>query len=155
MYSELVLIIGSSPKTMGEAWKALTGNVVGQLFRLTDMVLIHRNKSGNVSFEIRYQESDRLINDDKRLAGDFAEAIFGQSHQDGHRRLTGAGMDPIFLRDITQVLQPNRLAYLFYLPAESRIDPEMFIKSLESLQGDLYRTTFDSRVEEALLKRNG
>lgn len=155
MYSELVLIIDSYPKNMDEAWQALTGNLVGQLFRLTGMVLIRREKSGKVSFEIRYQESDRLINDDKRLAGDFAEAIFGQSHQDGHRRLTEAGMDPIFLQDITQAFQPNRSAYLFYIPAESRIDPEMFINSLESLQGDLYRTTFNSRVEEALLKRNG
>jgi uncharacterized membrane protein len=107
-----------------------------------------------VSFEMRYHESDRLINHDKRLAGDFAEAIFGQSSQDGHRRLTEAGIDPIFLQDVVQALQPNKSAFLVYIPAESRIDTQRYIKSLEPLQGDLYHTTFNSQVEEALLERN-
>lgn len=155
MYSELFLIIDSGSKNMDEAWQALSGNLSGQLFRLTDMVLISRDKNGKVSFEMRNQESDRLINHDKRLAGDFAEAIFGQSQQDGHRRLTEAGIDPIFLQDITRAFLPNRSAYLFYIPAESRIDTKRFSMSLEPLQGDLYCTTFNSQVEEALLKREG
>ena len=140
---------------MEEAWQALTGNLVGQLFRLTDLVLINRDKNGKVSFEIRSQESDRLIKQDKRLAGDFAEAIFGQSNHDGHSRLTEAGMDPIFLQDMTQAFQPDRSAYLFYLPAESRIDTQRFIKSLEPLQGVLYHTTLSPRVVEAMSKRSG
>ena len=155
MYSELVVIMDPRPSNLDEAWQALTGNLGSQLVRLTDMVLIRRDKSGKVSFEIRNQEIEHLINYDKRLAGDFAEALFGQSQQDGHWCLTEAGIDPIFVQDITKAFQPNRSAHLFYIPAESRIDTERFVESLEPLQGDLYRTTFDPRVEKALLKRNG
>jgi uncharacterized membrane protein len=152
MVSELIVIIDTGPREVDEAWSALARNPGSQLFRLTDMVLIRRDKGGKVSFEIRSQESDRLIEHHKRLAGDFAEAIFGQSQQDGHWCLTEAGIDPIFLQDITKAFQPNRSAYLFYIPAESRIDTTRYIESLQPLQGDLYHTTFPAQVEEFLSK---
>lgn len=155
MYCELIVIIEPSSKNMDEAWQALTGTLAGQLFMLTAMVMISRGKNGNVSFEMRHPESDLVTNHDRNLAGDFAEAIFGQSIQDGHSRLTEAGIDPIFLGDITRAFQSNRSAYLLYLPAASRIDSQRLIKSLEPLQGDLYRTMFDPRVEEALIKWTG
>lgn len=153
MYSELVVIMDPRPSNMDEAWQALTGNLGSQLVRLTDAVLIRRDKSGKVSFAMRYQESDRLIKHDKRLAGDFAEAIFGQPNQDGHHRLSEEGIDPIFLQDVTQALKPNGSAYLFFIPAESRIDTKQYIESLKPLGGDLYHTTFPVQVEEILSSR--
>ena len=86
------------------------------------------------------------------LAGELAEAIFGHSGLNGHRRLTEAGLDPIFLQDVTQALKPNGLAYLFFVPAEIRIDTTRYIESLQPLQGDLYHTTFPAQVEEFLSK---
>jgi hypothetical protein len=136
---------------MEEAWWALARSG-GQLFKLIDMVLIRRDKSGKVSFEIRWQESERLIENHKRLAGDFAEAIFGHTSQNGHRRLIEAGLDPFFLQDVTQALQPNGSAYLFFIPAESRLDTKRYIESLDPLQGNLFHTTFPIQVEEVLSK---
>jgi uncharacterized membrane protein len=155
MYSELIVIIDPGPRNMEQAWRALVGSRGSQLFRLTDVVFIRRDRSGKVSFEMRWQESDRLVEHHKRLAGDFAEAIFGQSRLDGHRCLAEAGLDPIFLREVTQALKPDRSAYLFFIPAQSRIDTKRYIKSLEPLQGDLYHTTFPIQVEETLSERAG
>lgn len=155
MYSELIVIFDTGQKEMDLPWRTLERSHGGQLFRLIDMVLIRRDKSGQVSFQMRWQESDRLINHHMRLGGDFAEAIFGRSSVNGHRRLVEAGLDPFFLQDVVQALQPNRSAYLFYVPGGSPIDVQRYIESLERLQGDLYHTTFRQQVEEALLKQKG
>lgn len=154
MYSELVVIIEPTPSRMDEAWRALTESLGSQLFWLTEMTLIRRDRLGKASFEMRWQEADRLVKQHKQLAGGFAEAIFGQFSSNGHHRLIEAGMDPIFLQDVNEALKPNGWAYLFFVPAESRLVTKRFIDSLEILQGDLYHTTFSSNVEKVMLKRN-
>jgi uncharacterized membrane protein len=122
---------------------------------MSDVVLIRRDSQGKSAFQMRWQKADYLSERQRRLAGAFAEAIFGISREEGHRRLIDAGMDPLFLKEVAETFQPGGMAYLIYVPDESLIDTQGYLEILEALRGDLYHTTFRSQTEEALLKKNG
>ena len=145
-------MVCSGKEDFDDSWQILERSQGGKLFRLIDVILVHRDKLGECTFQLRRKESDRFNNSRDRLAGDFAEALFGNSRAEGHRQLTDAGIDSFFLQEVTQALKPDSSAYLIYVSGESLIDAGRLIEILEGLPGDLYYTTFRPEVEEALLK---
>jgi uncharacterized membrane protein len=154
VFSELIVMVLTGKEDLDSAWQNLERSQGGKLFRLIDVILVQRDRLGKSTFHMRRKESDRLNNSHNRLAGDFAEAIFGISRAEGRRHLAEAGLDPLFLQDVVQALKPDSSAYLIYVPRESLIDTRRYLEILEGLQGDLYHTTFRPQVEEALLKQN-
>ncbi len=155
MYSELIVLVFAGKEDLDKVWRTLERSHGGELFRLIDIVLIRRDNQGKTAFQIRWKESDHLDNHHSRLAGAFAEAIFGISSAEGRRQLGEAGLDLFFLQEVIQALKPGSSAYLIYVPRESLIDTRRYLEILGWLQGDLYHTTFRPQVEEALLKQNG
>jgi uncharacterized membrane protein len=154
VYSELIVVVIPRKESLDKAWRTLERSHGGQLFELIDIVLIRRDNQGKAAFQMRWQESDHSYNNHSRLAGAFAEAIFGNSSAEGRRQLAEAGLDPLFLQDVVQALKPDSSAYLIYVPRESLIDTRRYLEVLGRLRGDLYHTTFRPQVEEALLKQN-
>lgn len=154
MYSELIVLILTGEGDSDIVWRTLERSHNGELLMLIDMVLIHRDNHGKLAFQMRWKESDHIDVDHSRLAGAFAEAIFGNSRAEDRRRLAEAGLDPLFLQDVVQALKPEGAAYLIHVPSESQIDTRRHLEILGSLQGGLYHTTFRPQVEEALLNHN-
>jgi len=154
VYSELIVVISTGQEDPDKVLRTLESRHGGELLALSDIVLLRRDKQGKSAFQMRWQEANQLT-DPHRLAGAFAEAIFGISRVEGHRRLIDAGMDPLFLKEVAEAFQPGGMAYLIYVPDESLIDTQRYLKILEALRGDLYHTTFRPQTEEALLKQNG
>ena len=153
MVSELIVMIIIGKGNSDEAWQFLEKNRGGGLFRLIDIVRIRHDTIGKISY-LRWKQSDQLINKHNRLAAAFAEVIFDISRAEDRRQLVGAGLDPFFLRKVIQTLIPDSLAYLLHVPRESLIDSRRFLEILEAQEGDIYHTTFQSQVEEVLLKQN-
>ena len=154
MNSELIVKVFTGKEDLDNARQILDISQGGELFRLIDVIFVYRDKLGEITLQLRRKESDRLNNSHDRLAGDFAEAIFGNSRAEGRRQLAAAGLDSFFLQEVAKALKPDSSAYLFYLSRESLIDAGRLIEILEGLQGDLYYTTFQPEVEEALLKNS-
>ena len=154
MNSELVVMVFTDKEDLDNARQILDRGQGGELFRLVDVISVYQDRLGESTFQLRRKETDRLNNSHSRLAADFAEAIFGNSRVEGHRQLADAGLDPFFLQEVTQALEPDSSAYLIYVSRESLIDVRRLIEILEGLHGDIYRTSFQSQVEEALLKNN-
>jgi len=154
MYSELIVVVSSGQEDADKVWRTLEGRHGGKLLAMSDVVLIRRDNQGKSAFQMRWQEADHLT-DPHRLAGAIAEAIFGISRAEGHRRLIDAGVDTLFLQEVVEALQPDCSAYLIYVPRESLIDTQRYLNILEALPGNLYHTTFRPQTEEALLKKNG
>ena len=155
MYSELIVVISTGQEDPDKVLRTLESRHGGELLTMSDIVLIRRDEQGKVAFQMRWKEADHLYDNHSRLAGAFAEAIFGISSADGRRQLAEAGIDPLFLQDVVQALKPDSSAYLIHVPRDSLIDSRRYLKILERLQGDPYHTTFRPQVEEALLKQNG
>jgi uncharacterized membrane protein len=155
MYSELIVLVFTGKEDSDKAWRTLERSQDGQLFKLIDIVLIHRDTTGKASFQMRWKESDNLYDNHSRLAGALAETIFGISGAEGRSQLAKAGLDPLFLQDVAQALKTDSSAYMIYVPRESLIDTRRYLEILEGQQADLYHTTFPVQVEEALLKRHG
>ena len=155
MYSELIIVVNSGQEDSDKVWRTLESRQGGKLLTMSDVVLIRRDKQGKSAFQMRWQEADYSSDQHLRLAGDFAEAIFGISREEGRRRLVEAGLDPLFLQELIEAFQPGGSAYLIYVPEGSLIDTHRYLEILEAFPGDLYHTTFRSRTEEALLKKNG
>ena len=155
MYSELIVMILAGKEDLENARQALEKGPGGQLFKLIDMVLIHQDTIGIVSFQARRRDFTGVINDSQRLAGAFAKAIFGISRVEDRRHLVKAGLDPYFLKEIDQDFKLDSTAYLIHVPGESLIDTRRYLEILGQMQGTLFQTTFRSQVEEVLLKKNG
>ena len=155
MYSELIMLVFTGQEDSDKILWNLESRYGGELLTLSDIVLIRRDNQGKVAFQMRWKEVDHLYDNHSRLAGAFAEAIFGISGADGRRQLAEAGFDPLFLEDVIQALKTDSSACLIHVPRDSLIDTRRYLKILEGLQGDLYHTTFRPQVEEALLKKNG
>ena len=155
MYSQLIVMVLARKEDPDKVWRILERSHGGQLFKLIDVVLVHRDSAGIASFQMYWQEYVSLINHHSRLASLFAEAIFGISKVEGHLRLAEAGLDPQFLQDVVQALKPDSSAYVIHVPRESQIDAGRYVEILGRLNGDLYHTTFRQQVEEALLKQEG
>jgi uncharacterized membrane protein len=147
-------MVFTGKEDLDKAWRTLERGRDGELLKLSDIVLIRRDTTGKVSFQMRWKESNHLYDNHSRLAGAFAEAIFGTARTEGRRRLAETGIDPLFLEDVVQAFTTEGAAYLIHVPRESLIDTRSLIEILEGLQGDLYHTTFRPQVEEALLKHN-
>jgi uncharacterized membrane protein len=133
-------------------WRTLERDRDGELLKLIDIVHIHRDNHGKVAFQMRWKESEHINGDHSRLAGSFAEAIFGISGEKYRRPLAEAGLDPLFIQDVVQALKPEGSAYLIHISRESLIDTRRHLEILGSLEGDLYHTTFRHQVEEVLWK---
>ena len=152
MYSELIVVILTGEGDSDRVWRTLEKGYNGELLKLIDMVLIRRDNHGKLAFQMRWRESDHLGDDHSRLAGAFAEAIFGISSAEGRHRLAEAGLDPLFIQDVVQALKAEGSAYLIHVPRESLIDTRRHLEILGTLNGDLYHTTFRHQVEEVLWK---
>jgi uncharacterized membrane protein len=155
MYSELIIVVSSWQEDADKVWRTLESRYGGELLAMSDVVLIRRDNQGQSAFQMRWQKADYLSERQRRLAGAFAEAIFGISREEGRRRLIDARLDPLFLMAVVEAFQPGSSAYLIYVPAGSLIDTQRYLEILEALPGDLYHTTFRPQTEEALLKQNG
>jgi uncharacterized membrane protein len=155
MYSELIIVVSTGQEDADIVWRTLESRQGGELLTMSDVVLIDRDSQGKTTFQMRWRASDHLDNHHGRLAGVFAESIFGFSRVEGLRRLAEAGVDTLFLQEVVEALQPGCSAYLIYVPGESLIDTRRYLEILEALPGNLYHTTFRSQTEEALLKQLG
>lgn len=62
-----------------------------------------------------------------------------------------AGLDEVFLRDVSIALKPDRSALVIYIPHDSVVDTLNLLKSLKKVGGTLYHTIFPSKVEAAIL----
>jgi len=154
MFSELIIMVSTGQEDTDKVWRTLESRQGGELLTMSDVVLIRRDKQGKSAFQMRWQEADYSSDQHHRLAGGFAEAIFGISREEGHRGLVEAGLDPLFLREVIEAFQRGGSAYLIYVPEGSLIDTHRYHEILEAFPGDLYHTTFRPRTEEALLKKN-
>jgi uncharacterized membrane protein len=155
MYSELIVMVRSGKEDIDEARHFIEVNHGGELFGLIDMVLIDRDTTGKITYQMRWKEGDYPFNSHGRLASTFAEVIFDNSRAEERRQLVEAGLDPFFLRKVSEAFKPDSLAYLIHIPRESLLDSRRFLEILEAQQGDLYHTTFRSQVEEVLLRQTG
>jgi hypothetical protein len=152
VYSELIVMILTGEEDSDRVWRTLERGRDGKLLKLIDIVLIRRDNHGKLAFQMRWRESEYLDDDHSRLAGAFAEAIFGISGEQDLRRLVEAGLDPLFLQDVVQAFTVEGSAYLIHVPRESLIDTREYLEILGSLEGGLYHTTFRHQVEEVLWK---
>jgi uncharacterized membrane protein len=154
VYSELIVVISTGQEDPDKVLRTLESRHGGELLALSDIVLLRRDKQGKVAFQMRWKEFDHSGDSHNRLAGAFAEAIFGFSRAEGCRRLSEAGMDPLFLQEVVQALKPGGTAYLIYVHRESLIDTRRYVEILEAVPGNLYHTTFSPQIEEVLLKQD-
>jgi hypothetical protein len=152
VYSELIVMILTGEDDSDRVWRTLERGRDGELLKLIDVVLIRRDNHRKLAFQMRWRESDYLGDDHSRLAGAFAEAIFGISGEQDRRRLVEAGLDPLFLQDVVQAFTAEGSAYLIHVARESLIDTRGYLEILGSLEGDLYHTTFRHKLEEVLWK---
>jgi uncharacterized membrane protein len=155
VFSEIIVLIMAEKEDLDKVWRTFQRNHGGQLFSLVDIVLIQRDGRGKAAFQMLWRDSEYLTYEGQRLAGPLAESIFGASKAEGHRNLTEAGLDPLFMETVDETLTADRSAYLIYVPRESQIDTRRYLEPLESIPGELHHTTFRPQVEEALLKHNG
>jgi uncharacterized membrane protein len=155
MYSELIIVVSTGQEDTDKVLRTLESRQGSDLLTLSDLALIRRDSQGRSTFQMRWRASDHLNNHQGRLAGVFAESIFGSSRAEGLRRLAEAGMDTLFLREVVEEFQPGCSAYLIYVPRESLIDTRRYLEILEALPGNPYHTTFRPQTEEALFKKNG
>jgi uncharacterized membrane protein len=153
MYSELIVLISSGKEDSYKVWRDLERSQGGKLFDLIDIVLISRDKKGQVAFQMRLKQSEQSNDQHSRLAGDFAASIFGASAAENHPQLVERGLDPLFLQEVDQALEPGFQAFMIYVPQESQIDTRRYLEVLGRLQGDLYHTTFPVQVEEVLVNK--
>jgi len=151
--SELIVMIITGSEDSDKTWRTLERSHGGQLFKLVDIVLIRRDNQGMTSFKMNWKKDDHYLDSSNRMAGAFAEAIFGISRTEGRRQLSEAGMDRLFLEEVVQALEPDSSAFLIYIPKESLIDTRTYLDVLEGITGDVYHTTFKPQVEEVLLNR--
>ena len=152
MYNELIVLIVNEKTDLDEAWHCLVAKQGGGLIRAADMALIGRDIVGKVSYKVSWEEAGYALKDHDHLAGTFAVVLFDDTRAEDRRRLAEAGMDSYFLRKMGEVLSPNSLAYVVYIPKESLIDSRRFLEILGEQQGELYHTTFRPQVEEVLLR---
>ena len=155
MYSELIVMVSTGQEDSDKVLRTLERSHGGKLLTLSDIVLIRRDNQGKTAFQMRWKEADHLYDNHSRLAGAFAEAIFGISSTESRSQLGEAGLDTFFLQEVVQALKPGNSAYLIHVPRESLIDTRRYLEILEALPGNLYHTTFRPQTEEALLKQKG
>lgn len=151
MYSELIVIIMTGEDELSTRCREIAKSDNGRLFQSSDMALIHRDVTGNVSIETPVNDLVDRSHCGCNLACAFVEAIFGGAGEESHPRLVDAGLDRRFLEDVDHALQKGYSACLIYVPEESLVDTRHYLVILEQLEGILFHTIFHSRVEEALL----
>jgi uncharacterized membrane protein len=152
VYSELIVLILTGEGDSDIVWRTLERDRDGKLLKLIDIVLVRRDNHGKLAFQMSWRESEYLGDDHCRLAGAFAEAIFGVSGEHDRRVLIESGLDPLFLQDVVQAFTAEGAAYLIHVPRESLIDTRAYLEILGTLDGGLYHTTFRPQVEEVLWK---
>ena len=153
MYDELIFMIFSGEGGAGEAWSALEKIHEGQLFKLVDIVLINRDRTGKVAFQLQRKIIDVPDDQDRRITLMMAEAIFDNSTQVALHQISEAGVDRMFLQDVTQALKPDTSAFLIYVPGDRLIDTRTYLASLSKLRGTPYQTTFPSTAKESILEQ--
>jgi uncharacterized membrane protein len=82
-----------------------------------------------------------------------ADAVFGNSPQDGIHKLADAGLDEFFLKEVSEALNPDSSALFIYVSQDSLADTHRLLQTLALLKGEVYHTTFSEAVEEAVLRR--
>ena len=153
MYDELIFMIFSGEGGAGEAWSALEKMHEGQLFRLVDMVLISKDRSGELALRPQWKVSDVPGDQDCQIALFVAEALFAESAKVDIQQLSEGGLDKTTLQNVSQAVEADTSALLIYIPGDSLIDSRTYLASLSTLQGTLHHTTFPSAVKETILER--
>lgn len=74
------------------------------------------------------------------------------SSEEGVQRLAEAGLNELFLRDVSEALGPGSSALPIYISHESLADTRRLLDTMALLRGEIYHTTFPKRVEEAILE---
>ena len=153
MYDELIFVSFSEESGASETWIAIEEIHEGRLFRLVDILLIIRDKTGSVTFQPQWKEFSASGDQDHRIPLFMAESLFGASAQLGIQQLSEAGLDKTFLQDVAQALKSGTSALLVYVPGDSLIDARTYLGYLSKLQGKPYHTTFPSAVKETILQQ--
>lgn len=153
MIDELICMIFSGEGGAVEARSSLGKKHEGQLFRLVDIVLISRDRAGEVAYRPQRKVPVVPGDQDCQMPLFVAEALFGKSPEVGIHQLREAGIDNTFLQNVFQALETDTSALLIYIPGDSLIDTRSYLASLSTLQGTLHHTTFPSAVKEAILER--
>jgi uncharacterized membrane protein len=136
-----------------DAFKALSGLETmrdSQLFGLENVVLVSRDSAGRAVVHQRWEPPAPTSS---RLPSLVADAVFGNSPQDGIHKLADAGLDEFFLKEVSEALNPDSSALFIYVSQDSLADTHRLLQTLALLKGEVYHTTFSEAVEEAVLRR--
>ena len=150
MYDELIFMIFSGEGGAGEAWSALEKIHEGQLFRLVDIVLVSRDRAGEVALRPQWKVSVVPGDQDCQIPLFVAEALFGKSAKVDIQQLNEGGLDKTTLQNVSQAVEVDSSALLIYIPGDSLIDSRTYLAPLSRLQGTLHHTTFPSTVKDAI-----
>ena len=107
MVSELIVAIITGSEDSDKTWRTLERSHGGQLFKLVDVVLIRRDNQGMTSFKMNWKKDDHFRDSSNRMAGAFAEAIFGISRTEGRRQLSEAGVDRLPVLSTASAASPQ------------------------------------------------
>jgi uncharacterized membrane protein len=149
--SNLIIISFPQEDEAFQARQALEIMRGRQLFGLENTALVTRDRTGQAAVHQRWGLPAYPRNPRRRLPALFADAIFGPARDQGARRLTDAGLDEIFLKEVATALDPDGSALLIYIPPDSIVDTRRLLDALALFNGKLYHMHIPAQVENAIL----
>jgi uncharacterized membrane protein len=123
------------------------------IYGLSYIALVIRGADGDTRF--RYVGSPRESADPtrQRMLQGLAEHLLDNPVEAASSRLTGAGIDGIFVENVATQMGPNRSALMIYLPDDSLADIDQLMEFLNLMEATIHRTTLPDAVIEALLRQ--
>ena len=151
MQSDLIIITFLQEDEAFRALQALEIMRGRQLFGLDNAALVTRDKTGRAAVHQRWDLPAYPRGRRGHLPVIFADTVFGPTHEEGVQRLADAGLDEIFLKEVTAALEPEGSALLIYIPSESVADTRRLLDALALFDAKLYHTSMPAAVENAIL----
>jgi len=150
MKSELIIMTFSSRDEAFRTRVALEMLHNSHSLGLETSVILTKNLAGQVTLHERRMLHDDLRIPENRLRGRLAGAILRDSDKTIHI-LVAAGLDTLFLEEVTSAFKPNGSVLLIYISQNDIVDTQRLLSTLPQFRGTLYHTTFSEKAEEQLL----
>ena len=112
-----------------------------------------KDKAGRTIIHQSWELGTCSQNEQSQLLCQLAEIIFGSGTQESQVLLIEAGLDHVFLKNVTTALGPDSSALLFYNQKNSLTDTNHLLDILMQMRGTLHHTTFTTAVTETILNQ--
>ncbi len=152
MYNDLIVMIFTRQEEALIAWMGLDMMRDRQMMGIDKATAVIKDKSDRTLIHQSWELGTYYQKEESQVMGLLAEAIFDATAQEIQTQLSQAGLDHVFLKNVTTALGSDSSALLFYIPQNSLVDTDRLLNLLRQMRGTLHHTTFTTAVTETILQ---